>query len=470
MALETHPDKVGGGDDTKFKAVQLAYEVLSEPTKRKAYDSALEFDDTIPAAKVPAEQFYDVFTPVFRRNARWSQRTPVPELGTDDAPINEVNKFYDFWFAFKSWRDFSHVDEHDTDHAECGAERRWMDRENERARHKEQLVENRRILTLVERAFKLDPRLRRAKEEEKAEKARKQAERQAAKDAVIRKKREEEEAVQREKERVEAEAKAKAQADRELMKQMRTVVRTLTQPIVTEEYCSALTDEALYKDDRDWALQKAGLDALTTLHAALKELAEGDAIPDSNRVDAIRAVNAAITITETATGFDRFGQNLAQKAAAAANKPKETKKAGKAVDEWTEKELTDLTKAITKYPGGAANRWESMATFIGTKTAEQVLRKTKEMTAQLSEATAPKKPKEMKQGDAKVLKEETAVKVEDLWSKAQQTQLETALRDLRAYKEKDKWDKIAEKVNNKTKKQCMLRYKYLAELNKKNAA
>ena len=50
---------------------------------------------------------------------------------------------------------------------------------------------------------------------------------------------------------------------------------------------------------------------------------------------------------------------------------------------------------------------------------------------------------------------------------AQQTQLEGALKSLKDYKEKDKWDKIAELVEGKTKKQCVERYKHLATLLKK---
>jgi DnaJ-class molecular chaperone len=38
LALKTHPDK-NGGDDTMFKKINLAYETLSDPNKRNAYDN-----------------------------------------------------------------------------------------------------------------------------------------------------------------------------------------------------------------------------------------------------------------------------------------------------------------------------------------------------------------------------------------------------------------------------------------------
>lgn len=36
--------------------------------------------------------------------------------------------FYDFWFAFKSWRVFPHEDEEDVEQAEFREQRRWIER------------------------------------------------------------------------------------------------------------------------------------------------------------------------------------------------------------------------------------------------------------------------------------------------------------------------------------------------------
>lgn len=38
LALKYHPDK-NGGDDTKFKKINLAYQILSDPAKRQNYDT-----------------------------------------------------------------------------------------------------------------------------------------------------------------------------------------------------------------------------------------------------------------------------------------------------------------------------------------------------------------------------------------------------------------------------------------------
>lgn len=69
-----------------------------------------------------------VFAPAFRRNARWSVDPKVPDVGGPDSPWDQVAAFYDFWFSFKSWREFPHPDEEDIEAAEGRDHRRWIER------------------------------------------------------------------------------------------------------------------------------------------------------------------------------------------------------------------------------------------------------------------------------------------------------------------------------------------------------
>ena len=170
-----------------------AFEILSHPPSRRAFDSQDEFDDTVPEIgfgrlKDDAE-FYAVFGDCFDRNARWASchYSDVPKFGDETASDREVQDFYDFWFGFPSWRvcralflssvrgcstiralvcghpiqspppplnvpllqSFPEAMEHDPEKAECREERRWMERENARAINKKRRKEAARIRRIV---------------------------------------------------------------------------------------------------------------------------------------------------------------------------------------------------------------------------------------------------------------------------------------------------------------------------------
>lgn len=92
--------------------MQDAFETLSDPQKRREYDSVDDFDDSLPST-CRTSDFYAVFGSAFRRQSRWSIKSPVPDLGDRSTKYETVQEFYDFWFSFKSWREFPHEDEED---------------------------------------------------------------------------------------------------------------------------------------------------------------------------------------------------------------------------------------------------------------------------------------------------------------------------------------------------------------------
>jgi DnaJ family protein C protein 2 len=69
-----------------------------------------------------------VFAPAFRRNARWSIDPKVPDVGDESSSWEAVSAFYDFWYGFKSWREFPHPDEEDVEGAESREHKRWIER------------------------------------------------------------------------------------------------------------------------------------------------------------------------------------------------------------------------------------------------------------------------------------------------------------------------------------------------------
>ncbi|CAK0864613.1 unnamed protein product [Prorocentrum cordatum] len=71
---------------------------------RRKYDSIGDFDDSVPSGLRDGQDFFEVFGPVFKRNARWSEHKPVPDLGGPETPHTEVVAFYDWWREFESFQ------------------------------------------------------------------------------------------------------------------------------------------------------------------------------------------------------------------------------------------------------------------------------------------------------------------------------------------------------------------------------
>lgn len=177
LALRYHPDKLGDniteGDKAVWLKIQEAYETLSDPVKRKKYDSSLPFDEKIPEeGDFDEEDFYEVFGKCFTLNSMWSVKKPVPNLGDANSPMKDVKKFYKFWLDFKTWREFSQYDEYDLEEAHDRYERRYMENENKKGRKKYEKAERRRLGKLYEMAYNNDPRIQKELKEIEEEKQR----------------------------------------------------------------------------------------------------------------------------------------------------------------------------------------------------------------------------------------------------------------------------------------------------------
>ena len=63
---------------------------MIDPAKRRRYDSSLPFNDNIPSESdgISDLNFFDIFEPVFKRNARFAKKKPVPNLGDESTTID----------------------------------------------------------------------------------------------------------------------------------------------------------------------------------------------------------------------------------------------------------------------------------------------------------------------------------------------------------------------------------------------
>ncbi|KAF9483343.1 DnaJ-domain-containing protein [Pholiota conissans] len=203
-------------DDAFFKCIAKAHEVLTNPEKRRQFDSVdpvfMELEEDIPNAteiKNKNLDFFKTFVPVFELYSRFSKKQPVPGLGHIDSTKEEVEGFYDFWYNFDSWRSFEWMDKEVNEGSDSRDDKRYTEKKNksERARRKKEDIA--KLRGLVDLALSLDPRIKRIKQQEKE--AREAKKRAGAPGAPVKKTKQQEE---EEKKKAEEEAKAKEEAEK----------------------------------------------------------------------------------------------------------------------------------------------------------------------------------------------------------------------------------------------------------------
>ncbi|KAI7850207.1 DnaJ domain-containing protein [Circinella umbellata] len=227
MVLLHHPDKKADkNDDAFFKCIAKAYETLMNPVSRRQYDSVdfgmAEIDEDVPTAKSTGD-FYKLWAPVFEREARFSNKQPMPQLGNEESAKEEVEKFYDSWYNIDSWRTFEWLDKEGAEGADNRDDKRYQEKKNRAQRAQLKKEDNARLRKLIDICLSVDPRIAKFRAEEKkrrnAKKDAKAAAEKAAAEEAARKA--EEERIAREK--AESEAKsvaASAKKDKENLKKL----------------------------------------------------------------------------------------------------------------------------------------------------------------------------------------------------------------------------------------------------------
>lgn len=513
MILIYHPDKMKGAsgeeqeyNDEIFKKIQKAYDTLCDIKRRRAYDSTDEFDDSIPSEKLADRaEFFKLFLPYFERNARWSIVQPAPHLGDLNTPYPKVKAFYDFWWDFKSWRDFKGDDEHDLEQAESREERRWMEKENEKQKVVKRKEERARLLRLAEMAQKRDPRVKKYEQEQEEAKKQKKRAAGAAKRAA---QEEVERAAEAERLKKEEEEKKAAEEAAKIREQKSKDNKNLGK------------DRTRFRKICKNLATPPSVDDVEILCAKLNGTQLSDLIKAMQGEDPMSAFSDQLKnfkIEDPAAAAER------ERAAAAAAAAEEEKKADKRKP-WTDEELSNLAKGLAKFPGGSAQRWEQIAELVPTKTQREISAKVKEIKeAHFANkgGAAPSNPfDKLKEKVGEVVIESSPSKRHDVepaspspaatepakttaatsttssstttaatttttpsvppttatattteepdvvnWSAEEQKTLEQGLKQYTA-QQNDRWDKIAAAVGTKTKKDCIARYKHLVTLYK----
>lgn len=518
MVLKHHPDKRKAkgekikSDEDYFMCITMAYETLGTTSRRRAYDSVdPEFDDSLPAGAELKQDFYEIFDYYFRLNSRWSEKTPVPELGGPDALREDVDRFYNFWYNFKSWREYSYEDEEDKEKCSDRDERRMCEKINKAERIRKKKEEMLRIRNLVDMAYKADPRIVQFKEDDKEKKLAAKRARQTAAQA----KKEEEERLMKEaklaREQIEAVERAKIEAKRQereaqkrVLKKERKIFRdmcksndyyaqdkneVLTNMQAVDKICEQLS--AMQLEDLNKQMQNNGR---TTFLNAVKECEE---LLEAARKEVLQSV-APTMITKV----NNVENSVNQKA------------------EWSQENIQLLIKAVNLFPAGTNKRWDVVANFVNQHgsfpegatqfNSKDVLGKAKdlqkndfsksdlkeaankeafnnfvkdkrtqvqamdnsEISTKIDGSNENNNKKSIKMnGVAKGnnLKNAGGEKLDSPWTSEEQQLLEQALKTYNN-STPDRWDRIAECIPNRTKKDCMRRYKELVEIIKAKKA
>ncbi|KAL1939028.1 hypothetical protein VTO73DRAFT_10288 [Trametes versicolor] len=227
--LKHHPDKKAGvagdsNDDAFFKCISKAFDVLSNPERRRQFDSVDPFYDIfetdvptasqVQKAKNPEKFFFQSFGPVFEREARFSRKQPVPLLGSFDDTKAVVEGFYDFWYNFDSWRSFEYLDKEVNEGSDNRDDKRYTEKKNKSERARRKKEDTARLRSIVDTALGVDPRIKRIRQEEKeAREAKKKGKSQVnGQDAKLKAEEEKRKAEEEAKRKEEEEAAARAEA------------------------------------------------------------------------------------------------------------------------------------------------------------------------------------------------------------------------------------------------------------------
>lgn len=235
--LKHHPDKKAGAtgltnDDTFYKCITRAHDVLSNPEKRRQFDSVDEGidDEAVPSGKEAESKFFALWTPVFERESRFNDEKKsgkAPALGDMSSTKEHVDHFYDFWYNFDSWRSFEYLDKEINEGSDSRDDKRYTEKKNRNDRARRKKEDNARLRNLVDKALSVDPRIKKFKADEKAAREAKKNKGKpgqagtgnAAQLAEEKKKKEAEELKRKEDEAKQAEADKAARADAKKVKE-----------------------------------------------------------------------------------------------------------------------------------------------------------------------------------------------------------------------------------------------------------
>ncbi|OBS71990.1 hypothetical protein A6R68_13434 [Neotoma lepida] len=467
MVLKHHPDKrkaagepIKEGDNDYFTCITKAYEMLSDPVKRRAFNSVdPTFDNSVPSKSEAKDNFFQVFSPVFERNSRWSNKKNVPKLGDMNSSFEDVDAFYSF----------------------CRDERRWIEKQNRATRAQRKKEEMNRIRTLVDNAYSCDPRIKKFKEEEKAKKeAEKKAKAEARRkeqEAKEKQRQAELEAVRLAKEKEEEEVRQQALLAKKEKDIQKKAIKKERQKL--RNSCKSWNHFSDNEADRVKMMEEVEklCDRLELTRQAIRQ---------AQKLNSLQQVLIEEVNEQMRKEKEEADARMRQ---ASKNSEKSTGGSGSGSKNWSEDDLQLLIKAVNLFPAGTNSRWEVIANYMNIHSSSGIKRTAKDVIGKaksLQKLDPHQKDDINKKAFDKFKKEHGVAPQADSaapserfeagpctdfipWTTEEQKLLEQALKTY-PVNTPERWEKIAEAVPGRTKKDCMRRYKELVEMVKAKKA
>ena len=199
--------------------IQRANEILSDPVRRRQFDSVDEEADVAAPEKSDIKKpshFYKKWGAFFESEGRFSEVQPVPKFGDDKTTKEELDEFYNFWTNFKdvSWRSFEYLDEDVPDDNADRDHKRHIEKKNRNARTKRKNADIARLSQIVDAVMASDERIKKFRQEKNAAKNK----RKNDKEAAAKREAEEKKKAKEEEERKQKEAEEQAKTVKEAAK------------------------------------------------------------------------------------------------------------------------------------------------------------------------------------------------------------------------------------------------------------
>lgn len=337
-----------------------------------------------------------------------------------------------------------------------------------------------RLRNLVDRAYALDPRIKKQKKDEQQrkddEKSRRKQENDRKRQEQKQREIDEAKLIADEKQRIEDEAKRKQdEAKREKEVQKKLIKKEKKQ---LRDLCK----EANYFNDS----ASANLKQVEQIETLIEYLPVDDLKILNEKLKEENADQRSIILSEVKKMDEQMQQSrleLSQQSASSSATNSTSNSISKL--KWTSDEIELLVKALRIYPAGVQNRWLVVQEYLKrcggnpNRSAQDIMQKAKDVASGKKEveetissldhiALNSHKQSTLIENQAKLNQLTLSDREADVpatpWTVDEQRIFEQALRTYPAALGASRWDQIAECLSSRSKKECLERYKELARM------